>query len=127
MNVKYIKRDAEMDRIADAFTGYIHRHSNLDLVWSEKIGYVLMTINPDKRLGEEYCSFHTAHSLAYHLFSEIVTDVVLETESWNDSSNLDEMETKEVRLRWTPFLEILPEYASVCEDILTGNKDKYSE
>lgn len=54
MNVKYIKRDAEMDRIADAFSGYIHRHSNLDLVWSEKIGYVLMTINPDKRLGEEY-------------------------------------------------------------------------
>ena len=42
MNVKYIKRDAEMDRIADAFSGYIHRHSNLDLVWSEKIGYVLM-------------------------------------------------------------------------------------
>ena len=127
MNVKYIKRDAEMDRIADAFSGYIHRHSNLDLVWSEKIGYVLMTINPDKRLGEEYCSFHTAHNLAYRLFSEIVTDVVLETESWNDSSNLDEMETKEVRLRWTPFLEMLPEYASVCEDILTGNKDKYSE
>lgn len=24
-------------------------------------------------------------------------------------------------------LEMLPEYASVCEDILTGNKDKYSE
>ena len=96
MNVKYIKRDAEMDRIADAFSGYIHRHSNLDLVWSEKIGYVLMTINQDKRLGEEYCSFHTTHSLAYRLFSEIVTDVVLETESWNDSSNLDEIETKEV-------------------------------
>ena len=63
MNVKYIKRDAEMDRIADAFSGYIHRHSNLDLVWSEKIGYVLMTINPDKRLGEEYCIFHTTHSV----------------------------------------------------------------
>ncbi len=127
MNVKYIKHDAKMDRISEAFSGYIHRHPNLDLVWSEKIGYVLMTINPDKRQGEEYCSFHTAHSLAYRLFSEIVTDVVLETESWNDSSNLDEMETKEVRLRWTPFLEMLPEYASVCEDILTGNKDKYSE
>ena len=123
----YVQKSPEMDRIADAFSGYVHRHPNLDLVWSEKIGYVLMTVNPDKQLGEEYCSFHTAHSLAYRLLSEIVTDVVLETESWNDSSNLDEMETKEVRLRWTPFLEILPEYASVCEDILTGNKDKYSE
>lgn len=127
MMSNYIQKSPKMDRVADAFSGYIHRHPNLDLVWSEKIGYVLMTINPDKRLGEEYCSFHTAHSLAYRLFSEIVTDVVLETESWNDSSNLDEMETKEVRLRWTPFLEMLPEYASVCEDILAGNKNKYSE
>ena len=47
MNVKYIKHDAKIDRIAEAFSGYIHRHPNLDLVWSEKIGYVLMTINPD--------------------------------------------------------------------------------
>ena len=127
MTSNYIPKDPEMTRIADAFSGYIHRHPNLDLVWSEKIGYVLMTVNPDKQRGEEYCSFRTAHSLAFRLFSEIVTDVVLETESWNDSSNLDEIETKEVRLRWTPFLEMLPEYASVCEDILAGNKDKYNE
>lgn len=34
----YIQKKPEMTRIADAFSGYIHRHPNLDLVWSEKTG-----------------------------------------------------------------------------------------
>ena len=34
---------------------------------------------------------------------------------------------EEVKRRWVPFLEMLPEYKSICEDILAGNKDKYSE
>jgi len=38
MTPNYIQKKPEMTRIADAFSGYIHRHSNLDLVWSEKTG-----------------------------------------------------------------------------------------
>ena len=34
----YIQKNPEMVRIADAFSGYIHRHPSLDLVWSEKLG-----------------------------------------------------------------------------------------
>lgn len=127
MMPNYIQRSPEMDRIADAFSGYIHRHPNLDLVWSEKIGYVLMTINSDKQRGEDYCSFCTAHDLAFRLFSEVVTDVVLECEECDDVSGMDDEGRKEVQQRWTPFLEMLPEYKGVCEDILAGNKDKYSE
>lgn len=32
MNVKYVQHNTEMDRIAEAFSGYIHRHPNLDLL-----------------------------------------------------------------------------------------------
>ena len=127
MMPNYIQKSPEMDRIADAFSGYIHRHPNLDLVWSEKIGYVLMTINPDKQRGEDYCSFRTAHDLAFRLFSEVVTDVVLECKDCDDVSSMDDEGRKEVQQRWTPFLDMLPEYKGVCEDILAGNKDKYSE
>lgn len=34
---------------------------------------------------------------------------------------------KRVKRRWAPFLEMLPEYKGACEDILAGDKDKYSE
>lgn len=36
MTPNYIQKKPEMTRIADAFSGYIHRHPNLDLVWSRK-------------------------------------------------------------------------------------------
>ena len=45
MNSNYVKRNTEMDRIVKAFSGYIHRHPNLDLLWSEKLGYVLLSID----------------------------------------------------------------------------------
>lgn len=99
MMPNYIQKSPEMDRVADAFSGYIHRHPNLDLVWSEKIGYVLMTINSDKQRGEDYYSFRTAHDLAFRLFSEVVTDVVLECEDCDDVSNLGDEGREEVTRR----------------------------
>ena len=50
MMPNYILKSPEMDRVADAFSGYIHRHPSLDLIWSEKIGYVLMPINSEARI-----------------------------------------------------------------------------
>lgn len=52
MMPNYIQKSPEIDRIADAFSGYNHRHPNLDLVWSEKIGYVLMTLTFSPRLKQ---------------------------------------------------------------------------
>lgn len=121
MEPNYIQKNTEMDRIAEAFSGYIHRHPSLDLLWSEKVGYVLLTVNDKKQRAEEEHSFRTAESLAYRMFGEIVTDVALETgrEHWHDE--LDKEETEEVWKRWAPFLEMLPEYRYVCDDILAGN------
>ena len=68
-----------------------------------------------------------AQKLARRLFEEVVTDVVLECEDCDDVSSIDDEGREEVKRRWVPFLEMLPEYKSICEDILAGNKDKYSE
>lgn len=127
MNVKYIKRDAEMDRIAEAFSGYIHRHPNLDLVWSEKLGYILLSIDTVQDCLYGTSIYTDAQKLARRLFEEVVTDVVLECEDCDDVSSIDDEGREEVKRRWVPFLEMLPEYKSICEDILAGNKDKYSE
>lgn len=123
MSPNYVQRNAEMDRIAETFSGYIHRHPNLDLLWSEKLGYVLLSIDTvqDCLYGT---SIHTdAQKLAHRLFNEVATDVMLEYEDCDDVSNLDDKGREEVRQRWAPFLEMLPEYESVCEDILNENSD----
>ena len=51
MNVNYVRHNVEMDRIAEAFSGYIHRHPCLDLLWSEKAGYLILTITLEPVLG----------------------------------------------------------------------------
>ena len=127
MNVKYIKRDAEKDRIAEAFSGYIHRHPSLDLLWSEKLGYILLSIDTVQDCLYGTSIYTNAQKLARRLFEEIVTDVVLECEDCDDVSSMDDEGREEVKRRWAPFLEMLPEHKSICEDILAGNKDKYSE
>lgn len=123
MNVKYIKRDAEMDRIAEAFSGYIHRHPSLDLLWSEKLGYILLSIDTVQDCLYGTSIYTNAQKLARRLFEEIVTDVVLECEDCDDVSSMDDEGREEVKRRWAPFLEMLPEYKNVCEDILTGNSN----
>ena len=123
MNPNYVKRNTEMDRIVEAFSGYIHRHPNLDLLWSEKLGYVLLSIDTVRDCLYGTSIFSNAQKLACRLFNEVATDVILEQEDCDDISNLNDEGREEVRQRWTPFLEMLPEYKNVCADILTGNSN----
>lgn len=127
MNPNYVKRNTEMDRIVEAFSGYIHRHPNLDLLWSEKLGYVLLSIDTVRDCLYGTSIFGNAQELACRLFNEVVTDVILEQEDCDDISNLNDEGREEVRQRWAPFLEMLPEYKNVCEDILTGNSNSQIE
>lgn len=127
MNPNYVKRNTEMDRIVEAFSGYIHRHPNLDLLWSEKLGYVLLSIDTVRDCLYGTSIFSNAQKLSCRLFNEVVTDVILEQEDCDDISNLNDEGREEVRQRWAPFLEMLPEYKNVCEDILTGNSNPQIE
>ena len=100
---------------------------NLDLLWSEKLGYILLSIDTVQDCLYGTNIYTDAQKLARRLFEEVVTDVVLECEDCDDVSSIDDEGREEVKRRWVPFLEMLPEYKSICEDILAGNKDKYSE
>ena len=86
-----------------------------------------MTINSETQRVYEENNFLSAPALAYRLFYEIALDVTLETESGNRCDEMTEEEIEEVKQRWAPFLEMLPEYNRVCEDILVGNRNSYIE
>lgn len=126
MNVKYVPRNNEMDRIAEAFSGYVHRHPGLDLIWSEKMGYVLLSIDPMMQSFLCGTSVYTnPQKLAYRLFEEVATDVMHEYGDCKVIAALNAEEKEEVQQRWAPFLEMMPEYKSVSEDVLNGNNDSY--
>lgn len=40
-----MKRTIEMRRVESAFADYLENEGSVDLLWSDKVGYVFLTIN----------------------------------------------------------------------------------
>ena len=60
------------------FKDYIHASKFLDFVWSEKLGYLLLHIDPTKNTIEEDQIIASADELCAELFNEVATDVFQE-------------------------------------------------
>ena len=89
--------------------------------------YVLLSIDTVQDCLYGTSLYTDAQKLAHRLFNEVATDVILKYEDYDDSSNLNDEGREEVRQRWAPFLEMLPEYENVCEDILNENSNSHIE
>lgn len=89
--------------------------------------YVLLSIDTVQDCLYGTNIYTDAQKLAHCLFNEVATDVILKYEDYDDISNLNDEGREEVRQRWAPFLEMLPEYENVCEDILNENSNSHIE
>lgn len=65
----------EIERVYGVFKDYIHASKFLDFVWSEKLGYLLLHIDPTKNTIEEDQIIASADELCAELFNEVATDV----------------------------------------------------
>lgn len=84
--------------------------------------YLLLKIGAEKRYIAENVIVYTAEQLARILFSEVSMDVLQMTGNDHTEQTADPLELAEIKRRWNPFLERLPEYQTVCEKILAGEK-----
>ena len=109
----------EIERVYAVFADYIRESPYLEWFWSEKLGYLLLKISTEKRYVEEEILVDTAEQLASVLFSEVSTDVLQMTENEHSEQTADPLELAEIKRRWMPFLERLPEYQLVCKKILS--------
>ena len=75
-------------------------------------------LTPAKGFGADVCT----DQLAEVLFSEVSMDVLQMTGNDHTEQTADPLELAEIKRRWNPFLERLPEYQTVCEKILAGEK-----
>lgn len=55
-----MKRTLEMRRVESAFADYLENEDSIDLLWSDKVGYVFLTIN-EKTHQSESCEDLHAH------------------------------------------------------------------
>ncbi len=107
----------EIERVYAVFADYIRESLYLEWFWSDKLGYLLLKIGAEKRYIAENVIIYTAEQLARILFSEVSMDVLQMTGNDHTEQTADPLELAEIKRRWNPFLERLPEYQTVCEKI----------
>ena len=92
----------EIERVYGVFKDYIHASKFLDFVWSEKLGYLLLHIDPTKNTIEEDQIITSADELCAELFNEVATDVFQEAKREHFYPDADDDEIAEIRRRWQP-------------------------
>ena len=112
----------EIERVYAAFADYIRESPYLEWLWSDKLGYLLLKISTEKRYVEEEILVDTADQLAEVLFSEVLMDVLQMTGNDHTEQTADPLELAEIKRRWKPYIDQLPEYAYLCDELLSGRK-----
>ena len=107
---------AQMDKIISVFDEYIKNSSSIDLLYSEKVGYVLIGIVRQQHVVVESESIHTATDLCSILFNEVYLDYCVELLGSNKNpDNMTDEELAELHKRFERFIVQLPEYAKIAK------------
>ena len=113
-----MKRTLEMRRVESAFADYLENEDSIDLLWSDKVGYVFLTINEKTHQSESCEDLHTAPQLCRRLLDDMAITVMMQTKRNHNFTNMDKDEAVRVRAFWKPVIEKLPDYAYLCDEIL---------
>ena len=73
-----------------------------------------------KNTIEEDQIIASADELCAELFNEVATDVFQEAKREHFYPDADDDEIAEIRRRWQPYLDLLPEYRSSCRAFHTA-------
>ena len=96
----------KLDMILTAFEDYIDGQDYFDIVYSKKIGYVMILAQNPGEAGAE--ALDTPEKMLDVLFNEIINDVIASPENTThipDSNTLTEYEKTESRRRIAAILE----------------------
>ncbi len=111
----------ELDEITEAFQEYLRASEYLELVWSDKIGYILLKINMSERnIPLAPVIIEDGEMLCEELFNEIANDVLEYTGNEHEMKDADPLERTEIKRRYQPYIEQFPQYRQLAEDVLMG-------
>lgn len=108
-----------LSKVVSSFAEYLRNSPSADLLYSEKVGYVLIGIDGHDRLKSEADVIRDAEDLCERLLNEIYLDYCIEaSQNKKDMLTLTEEEIAELRNRFEPYKAQLPEYAEIAERLL---------
>ena len=120
----------ELDTILKAFEGYIQNQNYFDIVYSEKIGYVWLIIDPPGAAGAELLD--TPKKMLDALFNDIISEVINAPENTThipDALTLTKYEETEICRRIAAILQTIEdgadEYLNYLDSYLKDYQERY--
>ena len=114
----YTKQEKQkLKRVIAVFAERLKESDAFDLVWSDKVGYVLLDIAPDYDYVDTARRVNTAEELCRIMLEDTALDVLLLTENEHSMETADPLERVEIVRRWQPYFEQLPEYEYLRKEL----------
>lgn len=114
----YTKQEKQkLERVIAVFAERLKESDVFDLVWSDKVGYVLLDISPDYDYVDTARCIDTAEELCRLMLEDVALDVLLLTENEHSIETADPLERAEILCRWQPLFERLPEYEYLRKEL----------
>ena len=116
------KEKAEIERVREVFAEHIRQSPNYELLWSDKVGYVWLCIGIKPLYVDTGRRIESASDLCELLLNDVADDVLEMTGNDHAPENADPLEVAEIKRRWKVYIDQLPEYAYLCDELLSRSK-----
>ena len=123
INHKYIvveKEKHEIERVKEVFAEHLRQSPDFELLWSDKVGYVWLTIGVNPVYVDTGIRIESAADLCCKCLDDVAMDVLYMTGNDHALEKADPLELAEIKRRWEPYINQLPDYAYLCKDLLNG-------
>ena len=114
------KEKHEIERVKEVFTEHLRQSPDFELLWSDKVGYVWLTIGVNPVYGDTGIRIESAADLCCKCLDDVAIDVLYMTGNDHALEEADPLELAEIKRRWGPYINQLPDYAYLCKDLLNG-------
>ena len=106
--------------VSDYLVTSVDFTSMIELLWSDKVGYVWLAIGVNPVYVDTGIRIESAADLCYRCLDDVATDVLYMTGNDHALEAADPLELAEIKRRWEPYINQLPDYAYLCKDLLNG-------
>ena len=114
-----------IEQVIDVFNDYIRTSTHFELLWSDKVGYIYISIdNVQGSIGDTGCCVvNCGEELFDKLVWELAVDIMEEVGHTIDPTEATLLERREIERRIHPYLEQLPTYQDRLQRVFTREKD----
>ncbi len=114
------KEKNEIERVQEVFAEHLRQSPDFELLWSDKVGYVWLAIGVNPVYVDTGIRIESAADLCCKCLDDVATGCFVMTGNDHALEAADPLELAEIKRRWKPYIDQLPDYAYLCKDLLNG-------